>query len=425
MSSSDDVAFGEARDRDGPRVAAYVRRHVPPDDVQDVVAETFLHAWRRWDAVPQPPIGWLIGTARKVIGNSRRNVRRRSALHDRLVLLGSAARSSEDAGMLATERLAALEALAALPDQQREALLLVSWDGLTPDEAASALGVRPGTFRVRAHRARKALDDATTSDRLASAAGRPLTEGGPMTTHSTLTALAPDPRPFDPAWSQATLAGILAADRVAVSRRRKGRRRTLVAVAAAFLTVSTATAVAVGGPGEVVKRVLTDFGNEPNTSGNNLGVLHDPLLVAQFPTQNGIFAFWVVTSSSGGVCYAMSDGQWDGVGSPTKDQLSYGCGGQLFAGPHRPSEELTRVDQLGGFFKDTDGPLVYGVSAYPDAATVRVQGAGVDRTLPVRPDSRGYGAALPEAANARAVTLTFLGVDGQVLGSKRVVAPVG
>ncbi len=178
MSTPKDAEFGEAWDRDGPRVAAYVRRHVPADDVQDIVAETFLQAWRRWDAVPSPPIGWLIGTARKVIGNSRRTVRRRAALHDRLALLDSAARPSEDAGTLATERMAALEGLAALPDHQREALLLVAWDGLTPDQAAAALDIRPGTFRVRAHRARMALDLDNSASRRGSATTRPLTEGG-------------------------------------------------------------------------------------------------------------------------------------------------------------------------------------------------------------------------------------------------------
>ena len=178
MSSCDEVAFGRVWDQDAPRVAAYVRRHVPPDDVQDVVAETFLHAWRRWDAVPRPPIAWLIGTARKVIANSRRARRRRVALQDRLVLLQSAARPSDDAGVLATDRMAALRALAALPEQQREALLLVAWDGLAPDEAAEALGIRPGTFRVRAHRARAALELDTTPQRLAASAARPATEGG-------------------------------------------------------------------------------------------------------------------------------------------------------------------------------------------------------------------------------------------------------
>lgn len=178
MTTSPEAQFSDAWNRDGPRVAAYARRHVPPDDVQDVVAETFLQAWRRWDAVPSPPIAWLIGSARKVIGNSRRGARRRGALRDRLVLLDAAARSSQDAGLVVAERMAALEALAALPDQQREALLLMAWDGLTSEEAATALGISSGALRVRAHRARTALDLDTTADRRGPMTSRPLTEGG-------------------------------------------------------------------------------------------------------------------------------------------------------------------------------------------------------------------------------------------------------
>ena len=49
----------------------------------------------------------------------------------------------------------------------------------------------------------------------------------------------------------------------------------------------------------------------------------------------------------------------------------------------------------------------------------------MDRTLPVRPDSHGYGAAIPEASGAVAVTLTFLDEAGRELGSRRIVAPVG
>jgi RNA polymerase sigma factor (sigma-70 family) len=177
MDSIHEAEFDEAWERDGPRVAAYVRRHAPPDDVQDIVAETFLQAWRRWESVPRPPIAWLIGTARKVIGNSRRTVRRRVALHDRLTLLAAAARSSEDTGLVATERMAALEALAALSDSHREALLLVAWDGLAPEDAASALGIKAGTFRVRAHRARAALQLDNSSERRATVVRRPLAEG--------------------------------------------------------------------------------------------------------------------------------------------------------------------------------------------------------------------------------------------------------
>ena len=156
MSTVGEAEFRAAWERDGPRVAAYVRRHAPADDVPDLVAETFLQAWRRWADVPEPPLPWLIGTARKVVGNQRRGDDRRSALQQRIVLLGDAARSADDASLLATERLAALTALAELPEDQREALLLVAWDGLTPEQAAAVMGVRPGTFRVKTHRERKA-----------------------------------------------------------------------------------------------------------------------------------------------------------------------------------------------------------------------------------------------------------------------------
>jgi len=177
--------FTQSWHRDGPRVAAYVRRHVRAADVPDVVSETFLQAWRRWSDVPEPPLPWLIGTARKVLGNQRRGDQRRSALHQRLIRLADAARSAEDAGLLATDRVAALTTLAELPEDQREALLLVAWDGLTPDEAAAVMGVRPGTFRVKTHRARKAAriaadppDPASTPRRLASVSLPILSKGG-------------------------------------------------------------------------------------------------------------------------------------------------------------------------------------------------------------------------------------------------------
>ena len=246
-----------------------------------------------------------------------------------------------------------------------------------------------------------------------------------MTRNRIVTALAPRPEPLDPEWSEPTLREILATERT--PRRRAMRRGVVVGVVAGVLSLGTATALAVGGPTDVVKRVLTEFGRQPNTTGNDIGELHDPQLVAQFRTETGgLFAFWVARSSKGAVCLAISDGAWDGEGSPTEEELStYGCGGDLWVGPGLPPEELTRPDQLGGFFKDNDGPLVYGISPYPDTTSVRVEGRGVDRTLPVRSDSLGFGAALPEAGGARSLRLTFLDEEGRVLGSKEVIAPVG
>jgi DNA-directed RNA polymerase specialized sigma24 family protein len=68
-------------------ILGYVlRRTDNPDDAADVIAETFLTAWRRLEDVPCD-VGarlWLYGVARRVLANHHRGVRRRSALTERL-----------------------------------------------------------------------------------------------------------------------------------------------------------------------------------------------------------------------------------------------------------------------------------------------------------------------------------------------------
>ena len=63
--------------------------------------------------------------------------------------------AESDADPTATS--AILRAVDALPATEREALLLVAWEQLTPAQAADVLGCTPGAFRVRLHRARKRL----------------------------------------------------------------------------------------------------------------------------------------------------------------------------------------------------------------------------------------------------------------------------
>ncbi|MCG7526648.1 RNA polymerase sigma factor, partial [Streptomyces sp. OfavH-34-F] len=52
--------------------------------------------------------------------------------------------------------------LAELPSIERELLLLVAWEQLTPAEAAAAVGIPAGTARSRLHRARARLRDGLT-----------------------------------------------------------------------------------------------------------------------------------------------------------------------------------------------------------------------------------------------------------------------
>jgi RNA polymerase sigma-70 factor (ECF subfamily) len=136
-------------------VARYAARRIPSDEIHDVVAETFLTAWRRMNDVPDDALPWLLGTARHHIANRRRSSRRRQALDRRLV--DGAVESPEYQPEISDVDERLVEAIKRLPTKEREALMLVAWDGLDPRRAARAVGCSSGAFRVRLHRARSRI----------------------------------------------------------------------------------------------------------------------------------------------------------------------------------------------------------------------------------------------------------------------------
>ncbi len=133
-------------------VRAYAVRRARSDAIaDDVVSDVFLVVWRRLDDVPDQPVPWLLAIARRALANRRRSERRAAALSDRLASLRRPVAASPETG----DRL--LDALASLPEPDRELLMLVAWEGLEPREIAQLLGARPGTVVVRLHRARRRL----------------------------------------------------------------------------------------------------------------------------------------------------------------------------------------------------------------------------------------------------------------------------
>jgi RNA polymerase sigma factor (sigma-70 family) len=139
-----------------PLVRAYALRRAAPDAAQDVVADTFLVAWRRLDDVPHDPLPWLYATARKVLANQRRAANRSAALTERIAAAAPAASPVGTAEHVADAELVRL-ALARLSERSREALMLVGWEGLSGARAARAAGCSTAAFAVRLHRARAAL----------------------------------------------------------------------------------------------------------------------------------------------------------------------------------------------------------------------------------------------------------------------------
>jgi RNA polymerase sigma factor (sigma-70 family) len=165
-----------------PDVLAYVLRRAPRAAVDDVVSETFLVAWRALDGIPEEPLPWLYGVARRTLANHRRGQRRSAALSARL--MHAAAPPPEPQALGEGVALPLRDALLELSEREREALLLVAWEGFSPAQAASALGCSSAAFRVRLHRARGHLAqllEHTPSERSQQAGcalTEPLSEGG-------------------------------------------------------------------------------------------------------------------------------------------------------------------------------------------------------------------------------------------------------
>jgi RNA polymerase sigma-70 factor, ECF subfamily len=161
MSSLPDLAgAGSRRDRfqalyeeNYHRVLGYALRRVGREDAADVVAETFLVAWRRLDDVPAGRGArlWLYGTARRVLANQQRGKRRRERLSERIraepVLRAG---PTPDPGFET-----ASAAFAALRTADRDVLALVAWEGLDAGEIAQVLGCSRNAARIRVHRARR------------------------------------------------------------------------------------------------------------------------------------------------------------------------------------------------------------------------------------------------------------------------------
>jgi RNA polymerase sigma factor (sigma-70 family) len=149
--------------RHAPQIQRYVTRRIGADAADDVVAETFLTAfrqrsgyqWNRRDALP-----WLYGIATNLIGRHRR-----TELSQLRLLARTGAdpviepfTDRVDAAVSADGAKARLgAALARLPAGHRDALLLVAWGGLTYEQVAAATGAPLGTVQSRISRARRKL----------------------------------------------------------------------------------------------------------------------------------------------------------------------------------------------------------------------------------------------------------------------------
>lgn len=148
-----EAAFRFAFDHHYRHVLAYASRRVGWADAEDITAEVFAIAWRKWSTAPPEAIRpWLFGIARNVLSNRRRSIRRQERLAAKLA--SSTEAGTGDAG----EDQDILDALAALPDREREIIYLHCWEDLAPREIGVVLGCTANAASIRLHRAKRHLE---------------------------------------------------------------------------------------------------------------------------------------------------------------------------------------------------------------------------------------------------------------------------
>lgn len=135
-------------------IHAYGSRRAGPDAADEIAAETFLVAWRRFDAIPAAPLPWLYGVARKIVMRDYQSRRRQQRVRDAL----THERSEPWPDREDSESIAIQNAWAQLRPADREVMALGAWEELSVAEAAHALGCSPAVFSVRLHRARRRVE---------------------------------------------------------------------------------------------------------------------------------------------------------------------------------------------------------------------------------------------------------------------------
>ena len=173
-ADGDDRAFAELVGRHKDSLYRLLRRYTgDPEDAYEAAHEAFIGAWgalKRYD--PNRPFGaWL-----RTIAINKARDRGRRALVRRLIfgtrpLDESEATMAADPTAAPDEEIAARQrsrmldrAIASLPPQLKEPLLLTAFEGLSQQEAGDVLGVSAKTIETRVYRARKILAERLDQD---------------------------------------------------------------------------------------------------------------------------------------------------------------------------------------------------------------------------------------------------------------------
>jgi RNA polymerase sigma-70 factor (ECF subfamily) len=130
----------------------FLARRTDAATADDVLADTLLVCWRRYDELPAAALPFAYGVARNCLANAERGARRQRRVAGKIATLDPPREAPEPVG---DDRLA--EAMGSLSADDSELLRLWAWEQLTPGEIATVLDVTSNAASIRLYRARERL----------------------------------------------------------------------------------------------------------------------------------------------------------------------------------------------------------------------------------------------------------------------------
>ena len=147
----DERAFGRLYERYARIVHGLLLARAPRADVEDLVQDVFLSAWRRLESLRDPSAfgGWLAMIARNRATDFHRHAVAAVELPAELAAV--------ETNSSRAEALQALDVIRSLPEAYRETLVLRLVEGMTGPEIADRTGLTAASVRVNLHRGMKLL----------------------------------------------------------------------------------------------------------------------------------------------------------------------------------------------------------------------------------------------------------------------------
>jgi RNA polymerase sigma factor, sigma-70 family len=144
IQAGDEEAFGEFYKMFAPMVHGIILARVPRDEVDDIVQEVFISAYKNLNTLRNKNAvgGWLAMITRNRAVEFFRQMKRTEELSEDL--------SRNDSSRTKANEI--LTAIRSFPDAYRETLILRLVEGMTGPEIAERTGLTPESVRVNLHR---------------------------------------------------------------------------------------------------------------------------------------------------------------------------------------------------------------------------------------------------------------------------------